>query len=105
MTLPELLKKTVEMQGSDLHITISTPPQVRVHGHLQRLEGAEEAERRSSHRDRYRFAKSHSAWLDRSLLRFICDYLHSLCQRCDYGVGLGHINGVGAIDLSSGLGP
>jgi twitching motility protein PilT len=41
MTLPELLKKTVEMQGSDLHITISTPPQVRVHGHLQRLEGAE----------------------------------------------------------------
>jgi pilus retraction protein PilT len=41
VTLPELLKKTVEMQGSDLHITISTPPQVRVHGHLQRLEGAE----------------------------------------------------------------
>src|SRR5262245_43530064 len=41
MTLPELLKKTVEMQGSDLHITISTPPQVRVHGHLQRLEGPE----------------------------------------------------------------
>jgi twitching motility protein PilT len=41
VTLPELLKKTVELQGSDLHITISTPPQVRVHGHLQRLEGAE----------------------------------------------------------------
>ena len=41
MTLPELLKKTVELQGSDLHITISTPPQVRVHGHLQRLEGQE----------------------------------------------------------------
>ena len=41
MTLPELLKKTVEMQGSDLHITISTPPQVRVHGHLQRLEEPE----------------------------------------------------------------
>src|SRR5215510_13004949 len=41
MTLPELLKKTVELQGSDLHITISTPPQVRVHGHLQRLEGPE----------------------------------------------------------------
>jgi twitching motility protein PilT len=41
VTLPELLKKTVEMQGSDLHITISTPPQVRVHGHLQRLEGPE----------------------------------------------------------------
>jgi twitching motility protein PilT len=41
VTLPELLKKTVEMQGSDLHITISTPPQVRVHGHLQRLDGPE----------------------------------------------------------------
>jgi twitching motility protein PilT len=41
VTLPELLKKTVELQGSDLHITISTPPQVRVHGHLQRLDGPE----------------------------------------------------------------
>src|SRR3954466_4274028 len=38
MTLPELLKKTVEIEGSDLHITINTPPQVRVHGHLQRLQ-------------------------------------------------------------------
>src|SRR5512142_1077801 len=39
MTLPELLKKTVEIDGSDLHITINTPPQVRVHGHLHRLDG------------------------------------------------------------------
>jgi twitching motility protein PilT len=37
-TLPELLKQTVEMDGSDLHLSISTPPQVRVHGHLQRLQ-------------------------------------------------------------------
>jgi len=36
-TLPELLKALVEMDGSDLHIATSTPPQVRVHGHLQRL--------------------------------------------------------------------
>src|SRR3954464_14267256 len=36
-TLPELLKSLVEMDGSDLHITTSSPPQVRVHGHLQRL--------------------------------------------------------------------
>src|SRR5215210_1511439 len=36
-TLPELLKTTVEMDGSDLHISIATPPQIRVHGHLQRL--------------------------------------------------------------------
>jgi twitching motility protein PilT len=37
-TLPELLKTTVEMNGSDLHITTNTPPQIRVHGKLQRLE-------------------------------------------------------------------
>ena len=37
-TLPELLKTLVEMEGSDLHITTATPPQVRVHGHLQRLQ-------------------------------------------------------------------
>jgi twitching motility protein PilT len=37
-TLPELLKTTVEMNGSDLHITTNTPPQVRVHGKLQRLD-------------------------------------------------------------------
>jgi twitching motility protein PilT len=36
-TLPELLKTLVEMEGSDLHITTATPPQIRVHGHLQRL--------------------------------------------------------------------
>jgi len=36
-TLPELLKTLVELDGSDLHITTATPPQVRVHGHLQRL--------------------------------------------------------------------
>ena len=36
-TLPELLKTLVELNGSDLHITTATPPQVRVHGHLQRL--------------------------------------------------------------------
>jgi len=36
-TLPELLKLTVDMDGSDLHLTTETPPQVRVHGELQRL--------------------------------------------------------------------
>src|SRR4051794_40521157 len=36
-TLPELLQTLVERDGSDLHIATSTPPQVRVHGHLQRL--------------------------------------------------------------------
>ena len=37
-TLPELLHQLVELNGSDLHLTTSTPPQVRVHGKLQRLE-------------------------------------------------------------------
>jgi twitching motility protein PilT len=40
-TLPDLLRKLVELGGSDLHITTGTPPQVRVHGHLQRLEGSD----------------------------------------------------------------
>jgi twitching motility protein PilT len=39
-TLSELLKKMLEMSGSDLHITTNSPPQVRVHGHLTPLEGA-----------------------------------------------------------------
>src|SRR5262249_49751894 len=33
-----LLKMLVDMGGSDLHIATATPPQVRVHGHLQRLQ-------------------------------------------------------------------
>ena len=36
-TLPELLKTLVENDGSDLHIATNTPPQIRVHGHLRRL--------------------------------------------------------------------
>jgi twitching motility protein PilT len=37
-TLPELLRMTVEMEGSDLHLTTNTPPQVRVYGRLRRLD-------------------------------------------------------------------
>src|SRR5688572_7921619 len=37
-TLPELLKMTVDLDGSDLHLSTKTPPQVRVHGELRRLE-------------------------------------------------------------------
>src|SRR4029079_14313074 len=36
-TLPDLLKTLVDMEGSDLHIATNTPPQIPVHGHLQRL--------------------------------------------------------------------
>ena len=39
MTLPELLQKVVEVDGSDLHLATRTPPQIRVHGHLERLDG------------------------------------------------------------------
>ena len=38
VTLPELLEKVVEVEGSDLHITTRTPPQIRIHGHLERLD-------------------------------------------------------------------
>ncbi|MBI2835483.1 MAG: type IV pilus twitching motility protein PilT [Acidobacteria bacterium] len=37
-TMTELLKATVEMQGSDLHITTNTPPRVRVNGELQAMQ-------------------------------------------------------------------
>ena len=37
-TLKELLQKVVEVEGSDLHIATRTPPQIRVHGHLERLD-------------------------------------------------------------------
>src|SRR6266851_2513044 len=38
-SLPDLLKTVVEIDGSDLHIATNTPPQIRVNGHLQRLQG------------------------------------------------------------------
>ncbi len=37
-TLPELLTTLVEADGSDLHITTDTPPQIRVHGELERMD-------------------------------------------------------------------
>ncbi len=39
IALSELLDKLLEMGGSDLHLRIDTPPRVRVHGHLNPLEG------------------------------------------------------------------
>ena len=35
ITLSELLKKMIEMQGSDLHLSTNSAPRVRVHGKLQ----------------------------------------------------------------------
>ena len=37
--LEGLLRTTVEMGGSDLHIRVDSPPQVRIHGLMQPLEG------------------------------------------------------------------
>ena len=37
--LAGLLRTTVEMGGSDLHIRVDSPPQVRIHGLMQPLEG------------------------------------------------------------------
>src|SRR5215469_9173195 len=38
ITLSELLKKMIEMGGSDLHITTNSPPRVRGHGKLRPLD-------------------------------------------------------------------
>ena len=38
MNLPDLLKATLDLGGSDLHLSINSPPQVRVDGHLRRLD-------------------------------------------------------------------
>lgn len=38
LTLPDLLRRMTDLGGSDLHLTTNSPPQVRVHGHLQPLQ-------------------------------------------------------------------
>src|SRR5678809_1807970 len=38
LSLSDLLKRMLEMGGSDLHITTNSPPQIRVHGHLNPLD-------------------------------------------------------------------
>ena len=38
INLPDLLTATQEMGGSDLHLSMGSPPQVRVDGHLKRLD-------------------------------------------------------------------
>jgi twitching motility protein PilT len=39
--LTELLTKTIELGGSDLHLRVDSPPQVRIHGKLRPLDGYE----------------------------------------------------------------
>jgi twitching motility protein PilT len=38
INLPDLLKATLDLGGSDLHLSIGSAPQVRVDGHLRKLE-------------------------------------------------------------------
>ena len=38
MTLPDLLQTTLSLGGSDLHLSVGSPPQVRVNGDLRRLD-------------------------------------------------------------------
>jgi twitching motility protein PilT len=38
LSLSDLLKRMLEMSGSDLHLTTNSPPQIRVHGHLVPLD-------------------------------------------------------------------
>src|SRR5437879_9341378 len=40
ITLSELLKKMIEMGGSDLHLTTNSSPRVRVHGKLRPIDMA-----------------------------------------------------------------
>jgi twitching motility protein PilT len=39
INLSELLTKLMELKGSDLHLRVDSPPQIRVHGHMEPLEG------------------------------------------------------------------
>ncbi|MEO6589944.1 MAG: type IV pilus twitching motility protein PilT [Pyrinomonadaceae bacterium] len=38
-TLTELLNKLIAAGGSDLHLRVASPPQIRLHGHMQPLDG------------------------------------------------------------------
>lgn len=39
LSLHHLLKVMIENEGTDLHITTNSPPQIRVHGHLRPIDG------------------------------------------------------------------
>lgn len=39
LSLHHLLKVMIDNEGTDLHITTNTPPQIRIHGHLKAIDG------------------------------------------------------------------
>jgi twitching motility protein PilT len=38
LSLHQLLKVMIDNQGTDLHVTTNTPPQIRIHGHLKAID-------------------------------------------------------------------
>jgi len=40
LSITDLLNKLIEMEGSDLHLRVKSPPQIRLHGHMPLLEGS-----------------------------------------------------------------
>ena len=38
-SIDDVLERTVALRGSDLHITVGSPPAARIRGHVERLEG------------------------------------------------------------------
>src|ERR671937_1010272 len=58
LNIDDLLQQTVALGASDLHITVGTPPAVRVRGHLARLEGVEPFDAEGTQQLLYRILSS-----------------------------------------------
>ncbi len=78
--LEDLLKTTIEMGGSDLHLRVDSPPQVRVNGEMVRLEGFEPL----TPEETRRLAYSHIS--DVQINKF------EQQRELDFSIGLGHIS-------------
>src|SRR4051794_30137543 len=58
LNIDDLLSQTVALGASDLHITVGTPPVVRLRGHLARLEGFEPFDAEGTQQLLYRILSS-----------------------------------------------
>jgi twitching motility protein PilT len=58
LNIDDLLSQTVALGASDLHITVGTPPAVRLRGHLARLEGFEPFDAEGTQQLLYRILSS-----------------------------------------------
>jgi twitching motility protein PilT len=59
--LAGLLNKTVELGGSDLHLRVDSPPQIRIHGNLVPLEGWESLSAEDTKRFAYAYLSDQQA--------------------------------------------